>query len=72
MGPVGVRRLNVVLLGLCFCLIFTGFGTTAGLQTIIFSSASNPTSQGYVEGFQANGFTRPVILILKIIVGEAR
>jgi hypothetical protein len=66
MSPEGVKRLNVVLLGLSFCLIFTGFGTTAGLQTIIFNSASNPASQGYVPGFHGNGFIRLASIKVKM------
>ena len=49
------KLLNVLLLGLCFCLVFTGFNTLGGIQTLIFESAKDPTSKGYVEGFDGYG-----------------
>ena len=46
------KQLNVFLLGLAFMLVFTGYITMSGIQTLIFSSASTPGSGGYVPGFQ--------------------
>ena len=53
-----LKRYNVLLLGTCFCLVFTGFNTMGGIQTLIFSSATNPNSTAYVEGFHGNGYWR--------------
>ena len=45
-----------VLQGLRNCIL--GFHTMAGVQTLIFNSAKNPASDGYVEGFNVNGLWR--------------
>jgi len=50
-----LKLLNVVMQGICFCLVFTGFNTLGGIQTLIFESAKDPKSEGYVEGFQGVG-----------------
>jgi len=50
------KMLNVVLLGLAFMLVFTAFQTMGNIQTTILSSASNPNSAGYVDGFSGDGF----------------
>jgi len=55
------KLVNVLLLGLAFMLIFTGYITMAGIQTIIFASASTPGSGGYVPGFKGNGFTASAV-----------
>ena len=47
-----VKKLNVFLLGLAFMFVFTGFNTMSGIQTLIFNSATNPDSGGFVPGFQ--------------------
>ena len=53
-----LKMFNVLMLGTCFCLIFTGFNTIGGIQTLIFQSAQNATGAGYVEGFSGNGLVR--------------
>lgn len=57
-----VKQLNVFLLGLSFMLVFTGFNTMSGIQTMIFNSATNPDSGGYVPGFQGNGFIASAVI----------
>lgn len=52
MAVESTKQLNVFLLGLAFMLVFTGYITMSGIQTLIFSSASTPGSGGYVPGFQ--------------------
>ena len=47
-----VKKLNVFLLGLAFMFVFTGFNTMSGIQTLIFNSATNQDSGGFVPGFQ--------------------
>ena len=49
-----VKKLNVFLLGLAFMFVFTGFNTMSGIQTLIFNSATNPDSGGFVPGFQVS------------------
>ena len=53
-----LKQFNVLLLGTCFCLVFTGFNTMGGIQTLIFNSATTNGSGGYVEGFHGNGYWR--------------
>merc|ERR1711936_310537 len=36
--------------------VFTGFNTMSGIQTLIFNSATNKNSGGFVPGFSGNGF----------------
>ena len=43
-----IKQFNVVMLGLSFMLLFTGFMTMAGIQTLVFNSAKNPDSGGKV------------------------
>jgi len=50
-----VRLYNVLLLGVSFCLIFGGFNTMNGIQTLVYESAMDPDSGGYVEGYHGNG-----------------
>ena len=66
-----VKLLNVFILGLCFCLVFTGFITVGQtqvtncrfewkqlgvLQALVYSSAENLTASNNQTVFQANGF----------------
>ena len=67
-----VKLLNVFILGLCFCLVFTGFITVGQtqvtkcgfgwkqlkgiLQALVYSSAENLTASNNQTIFQANGF----------------
>lgn len=55
-----VRTFNVWLLGIAFCLIFSGFNTTT--TNLIMESAARPGSAGYVEGFTGNGFISAAIV----------
>merc|ERR1719430_1355206 len=57
-----IKKLNVFLLGLAFMLVFTGFNTMVGIQTMIFNSATTPGSGGYVEGFHGNGFIASAVI----------
>jgi len=57
-----VKKLNVFLLGLAFMFVFTGFNTMSGIQTLIFNSATNPDSGGFVPGFQGNGFIASAVI----------
>ena len=43
-----IKQFNVVMLGLSFMLLFTGFMTMAGIQVLVFNSAKNPASKGKV------------------------
>lgn len=56
------KVLNVGLLGLAFMLVFTAFQTMGNVQTTILKSASNKTSDGYVEGFTGDGYTSLAII----------
>ena len=67
-----VKLFNVFILGLCFCLVFTGFITVGQtqvtkcgfgwkhlkgiLQALVYSSAENLTASNNQTVFQANGF----------------
>jgi len=51
-----VKQFNVFMLGLCFMMVFTGFNTMGGIQTLIFDSAKDKNSGGYVEGFTGEGY----------------
>ena len=61
-----VKLLNVFVLGLCFCLVFTGFITVGQTQVtkcgfgwkqaLVYSSAENLTASNNQTVFQANGF----------------
>merc|ERR1719239_594349 len=42
--------------------VFTGFNTMSGIQTLIFNSATNPDSGGFVPGFQGNGFIASAVI----------
>ena len=44
------KFLNVLLLGLTFCLVFTGFNTMSQTQKLVFSYASEQTNFN-VDGF---------------------
>ena len=51
-----IKNLNVFLLGLAFMLVFTAFQTMGNVQTVILDSAKNKSSDGYVEGFNGDGY----------------
>ena len=51
-----VKNLNIFLLSFAFMLIFAGFDTLASVQPIIFDSAKNNASDGYVDGFHGDGY----------------
>merc|ERR1719341_548316 len=42
--------------------VFTGFNTMSGIQTLIFNSATNKDSGGFVPGFQGNGFIASAVI----------
>lgn len=44
------KMLNIFLLGLCFCFVFTGFNTMGQTQNLIYTGAAN-----YTENFEVNG-----------------
>lgn len=46
---LNVKKYNVFMLGLSFCLVLTGFNTMGGIQTLIFNSKAD---------FEGNGYTR--------------
>lgn len=56
------KMLNVILLGLAFMLVFTAWQTMGNVQTTILNSARKKGSPGYVEGFDADGFTSLAII----------
>lgn len=62
METATVKNFNIFILGLAFMLVFTGFNTMSGIQAMIFNSATNKKSGGYVEGFTGNGFTSSAII----------
>jgi len=62
METATVKNFNIFILGLAFMLVFTGFNTMSGIQAMIFNSATNEKSKGYVPGFEGNGFTSSAII----------
>jgi len=50
-----LKLYNVILLGISFCLVFAGFNTMNAIQTLVYESAKDPDSGGYVEGYSGNG-----------------
>ena len=57
-----VKNLNVGLLGISFLLVMTGFQTMSNIQPIILDSARNETSEGFVPGFNGDGFVSLAIV----------
>ena len=61
-----IKQFNVVMLGLSFMLLFTGFMTMAGIQTLVFNSAKNPDSEGkIIFRIKLGGFSdgnKPILL----------
>ena len=51
-----VKNYNIAIMSIAFMMVFTGFNTMSGIQTLIFKSATTPDSGGYIEGFSGNGF----------------
>ena len=51
-----MKLLNVVLLGLCFCLVRSGLNTMVQTQALVFSSAHNVTAASNQTVFAVNGF----------------
>ena len=51
-----VKNWNVFVLSLGFMLVFTGFDTLGFVQNVILDSAKNNTSDGYVDGFNGDGY----------------
>ena len=47
-----VKNYNVFIMALAFMLVFTGFNTMSGIQTLIFKSATTEGSGGFVKGFE--------------------
>jgi len=62
METVTVKNYNIFILGLAFMLVFTGFNTMSGIQAMIFKSATDPHSGGWVEGFSGDGFISSAII----------
>ena len=57
MEEKSVKLLNVVLLGLCFCLVRSGLNTMVQTQALVFSSAHNVTAAATNQTvFAVNGF----------------
>ena len=56
------KMLNIILLGLAFMLVFTAWQTMGNVQTTILNSARKKGSPGYVDGFDADGFTSLAII----------
>ena len=50
-----IKMVNIFLLGLCFCLVFTGFNTQGQTQALVFSSKKNLTATPDDDGFTVNG-----------------
>merc|ERR1719154_223335 len=46
------KMFNVLLLGLCFCLVFTGFNTMGQTQALVYNSAAET---GEKPNFKVNG-----------------
>jgi len=57
-----VKAFNILILGVVFMFIFTGFNTMTGIQAMIFKSATTEGSGGFVEGFEGNGFISSAIV----------
>ena len=68
-----VKNYNIFILGIAFMFVFTGFNTMSGIQVtnnvsaslltnyfqaMIFKSATDKNSGGYVDGFHGDGFIR--------------
>ena len=51
-----VKNYNIAVMSIAFMLVFTGFNTMSGIQTLIFKSATTPGSGGFIHGFSGNGF----------------
>ena len=47
-----MKNYNVFIMALAFMLVFTGFNTMSGIQTLIFKSATTEGSGGFVKGFE--------------------
>ena len=56
MEEKSVKLLNVLLLGLCFCLVRSGLNTMVQTQALVFSSAHNLTAASNQTVFAVNGF----------------
>jgi len=56
------KNYNVIVMSFAFMLVFTGFNTMSGIQTMIFNSATTPNSGGYIEGFNGDGFTAAAVI----------
>ena len=63
-----VKMLNIFLLGLVFCFLFTGFNTMSGIQTLIFNSATNKNSGGFVPGFSVSANKAKFYLCIKLLL----
>ena len=50
MNETTTKFVNILLLGLTFMLLFTGFNTMASTQTLVYAYASE------VSNFNVNGF----------------
>jgi len=57
-----IKLYNVLLLGITYMLVFTGFNTMQSIQAMIFKSATTPGSGGYVDGFKGDGFTSAAVI----------
>ena len=59
-----VKNLNVGLLGISFLFVMTGFLTMSNIQPIVLDSARNETSDGFVPGFNGDGFVSFAIVYI--------
>jgi len=57
MNEEKVKMLNIFLLGLCFCLVFTGFNSMGQNQALVYASAENITAENNQTIFRVNGLT---------------
>jgi len=57
-----VKNYNIFILGIAFMFVFTGFNTMSGIQAMIFKSATDKKSGGYVDGFHGDGFISSAVI----------
>jgi len=51
-----IKNYNILVMSIAFMMVFTGFNTMSGIQTMIFKSATTPNSGGYIDGFHGDGY----------------
>ena len=58
---INIKKYNVFMLGLSFCLVLTAFNTMGGIQTLIFNSKADFDGNGYTR-YSYNFITRACIV----------